>query len=161
MKLFKFGVFLFLLACTPVTAPSYRNLAAPITSIALFAPEKFAGHWGVVASFDGQACGFDAEMQTAEGFGWRETACSGAVSQTTAKTTGPGRFTPDGGARKGQQHWVMWVDQTYRTAVIGTPDGSFGMILNRGGNIPADRKQAAREILDWNGYDLSKLKSPS
>jgi apolipoprotein D and lipocalin family protein len=51
---------------------------------------------------------------------------------------------------------VLWADADYRTLVIGTPDGSFGFILNRGG-FPADRLKAAREILAWNGYDLTQL----
>jgi len=92
---------------------------------------------------------------------WAERGCAGELAVGIATVSGPGRFTVNSGAHKGREHWVMWVDQTYRTAVIGTPDGSFGMILNRDSNIPADRMKAAREILDWNGYDLSQLRPPS
>ena len=54
-------------------------------------------------------------------------------------------------------YWVLWVDESYRTAVIGQPGGGAGWILNRDTAIPLDRLRAAREILDWNGYDLEPL----
>ena len=54
--------------------------------------------------------------------------------------------------------WVLWVDADLRTLVLGTPDGSFGVILNRDARLPADRRTAARDILRWNGYDLSLLR---
>jgi len=54
---------------------------------------------------------------------------------------------------------VLWVDEGYRTAVVGAPNGRSGWILNRDPQIPADRLAAAREILDFNGYDLSRLET--
>jgi apolipoprotein D and lipocalin family protein len=66
---------------------------------------------------------------------------------------GPGRF-----AAAGQQEWwVIWVDTDYRTLAIGTPNGTFGFVLNRGGAVPPDRLRAAREIFDFNGYDVTRL----
>ncbi len=53
--------------------------------------------------------------------------------------------------------WVIWVDEGFRTAAIGTPDGSYGWILDRAPNGGADRIEAAREILDFNGYDTASL----
>ncbi|WP_456386849.1 lipocalin family protein [Profundibacter sp.] len=148
-----------LLGCTPVggAGPSYRDVARPITSIALFDPAQFSGHWEVVASFGSITCAFDVVTVNADMFDLAERACLGAVTHSVALITGPGRYTPKGGANKAHEHWVMWVDQTYRTAVIGAMAGEFGMILNRDQDIPADRLAAAREILDWNGYDLSRL----
>jgi len=152
-------VFVVLAACTPgaKTGPSYRDLTAPITSVALFDPAQFAGHWEMVAAYDAENCAFDVVAATADRIDLAERKCSGAVTHSVALITGPGRFTPKGGANKAREHWVMWVDQTYRTAAIGTVDGKFGMILNRNQDIPADKLQAAREILDWNGYDLTRL----
>ena len=54
-------------------------------------------------------------------------------------------------------YWVLWVDEGYRTAVVGAPNGKSGWILNRDPQIPTDRLNAAREILDFNGYDLDRL----
>ena len=141
-------------ACAPVTG--YRDASVRITSVALFDPALFKGDWVVVAAYDPALCGVRAGI-TPHGFYWFERNCNGEENHSIAPVTGPGRFTPKGGAHKGREHWVMWVDQTYRTAVIGDVDGSFAMVLNRDQHIPPDRMQAAREILDWNGYDLARL----
>lgn len=53
--------------------------------------------------------------------------------------------------------WVIWVDEGFRTAAIGAPDGSYGWILDRAANGGEDRIFAAQEILDFNGYDTSAL----
>jgi len=148
-----------LVGCAPVpeAGEAFRDLAAPITSVALFEPAKFAGHWETIASYDADSCALDVVATTSEMIDLAERKCAGGVAHSIAQITGPGRLTPKGGAHKGQEYWVMWVDQTYRTAVIGTVTGEFGMILNRTADIPSDRLQAAREILDWNGYDLTRL----
>lgn len=41
--------------------------------------------------------------------------------------------------------------------MIGTPDGSFAAVLNRDPVIPEDRLVAARRVLEFNGYDTSRL----
>lgn len=147
-----------LAGCTPVAKTAgYRDLTAPITSVALFDPAQFSGHWEMIAAYDDQNCAFDVVTASAELINLAEHKCTGEVAHSVAQITGPGRFTPKGGANKAQEYWVMWIDQTYRTAVIGTVGGEFGMILNRDRDIPTDRMQAAREILDWNGYDLTRL----
>jgi apolipoprotein D and lipocalin family protein len=56
--------------------------------------------------------------------------------------------------------WIIWADTNLRTLAIGTPDGRFGFILNKGPDLPADRMNAAREIFDFNGYNLSRLQIP-
>lgn len=53
--------------------------------------------------------------------------------------------------------WVLWVDDGFRTAAVGTPDGRWGWILDRSTSGGADRIAAAREVLDFNGYDLTHL----
>ena len=45
----------------------------------------------------------------------------------------------------------------FRTAVIGSPEGGYGWILDRRATGGEDRITAAQEILDFNGYDLSAL----
>ena len=151
------GFALFVAGCTAPVVPSFRDTSVPITSIALFDPAQFAGHWDVVASYQGRLCDMDV---VALGGGFLEVAenlCMGTQSDIRARISGPGRYLAETGSAKGSEYWVMWVDQTYRTAVIGTVGGEFGMILNRGRDIPSDRLKAAREILDWNGYDLARL----
>lgn len=76
------------------------------------------------------------------------------------RPVGPGRIALEGGAVPGlgEPWWVLWVDTDYRTLVIGTPSGRFGFILNRDPVLPQDRLIAAREILEFNGYDLGQLR---
>lgn len=153
------GLCAVLVGCSPVDdiSISYRDSTVPITSIALFDLAKFAGHWQVIAAYNADNCAFDVLTAGAGTFDLAVHSCSGTAHNGVAQITGPGRFTPQSGAHKELEHWVLWVDQTYRTAVIGTVAGEFGMILNRGQDIPADRLTAAREILGWNGYDLARL----
>jgi apolipoprotein D and lipocalin family protein len=71
---------------------------------------------------------------------------------------GPGRLSVRlSGVPVAAPYWVLWVDEGYRTAVVGQPNGRAGWILNRDPVIPEDRWIAAREVLDFNGYDLSRL----
>lgn len=52
--------------------------------------------------------------------------------------------------------WLFWLDTSGRTAVMGDPDGTRVWIMDRG-EISPDRLIAAREILGWYGYDLTRL----
>jgi apolipoprotein D and lipocalin family protein len=49
-------------------------------------------------------------------------------------------------------YWVLWVDEGYRTAVVGQPNGRAGWVLNREPGDPAGPLDRAREVLDFNGY---------
>lgn len=150
--------------------PVYRDTSVPIASKALFEPERYLGVWHEIARFP---VPFEAGCTgvTAE-YGLREdgllsvlNTCrgpDGAVRSTisgTAEVVGPGRLQVRFGSVPfvAADYWVLWVDESYRTAVVGTPNGRAGWILNRDPVIPADRWAAAREMLDFNGYDLSRL----
>ena len=77
--------------------------------------------------------------------------------QGRAALTGPGgRFAPDKGYR-GTPVWVLWVDQDYRVAALGTPSGDWAVVLARPGMGRGDLLGAAREVLDFNGYDLKRI----
>ncbi len=148
-----------LLLLTACAAPGrgpvdgFRRDGAPIASAALFEPQRFLGDWVVVAETPGPEARCPAEVTWARsGPGYTRARCPGAAE--VRALSGPGRFTGSGAA----PIWVLWVDSGYRTAVLGTPDGSFARILNRDPVIPADRYAAARELLDFNGYDLRALR---
>ncbi len=95
----------------------------------------------------------------AGGFAVRGTRCgpTGKTGYATrARPVGPGRITRE--MRDGTEEiWVLWVDADYRIAALGTPSGGFGRILVRPGQARADLIIAAREIMDFNGYDVSRL----
>jgi len=54
-------------------------------------------------------------------------------------------------------YWVLWVDDAYTTAVVGTPAGSAGWILARSPTISAAKRAEAEAVLQANGYDISAL----
>lgn len=140
-------------------APSYRDQTQPIASAALFDPDRFSGTWHEVAAFhDLQPhCTFGTwdMVRTAEGY-LMSTSCP--TSQANVIAEPAGRMTARFDTSETQSLWILWVDEGYRTAVVGTPDGTVGWILNRQPAIPSDRMRAAREMLDFNGYDLERLK---
>jgi apolipoprotein D and lipocalin family protein len=148
----------------------YRDLDVPIASKAVFDPARYLGTWYEVARypvvFERGCVGVTAT------YGMRDDGdisvlnicrnSDGTVKswiEGSAKIVGPGRLkvsfpaVPFGAS----DYWVLWVDEGYRTAVVGTPNGKSGWILNRAPDIPADRLNAAREVLDFNGYDLTQL----
>lgn len=77
--------------------------------------------------------------------------------------TGPGRWTPvdPPAGLITQELWVMWMDFDDRTAAIGTPSGEFGWIMDKNPAGGADRITAARDIMDWFGYDVARLQEVS
>ena len=148
----------------------YRDTSVPISSKAVFDPALFLGTWYEVARypvpFEAGCVGVTAQYGALpDGRISVRNTCRNpdgsvrSVIDGTATVVGPGRLkvsfpsVPLGVA----DFWVLWTDETYRTAVIGAPDGRSGWVLNRDPVIPADRLNAARGMLAFNGYDLSRL----
>ena len=145
-----------------VKVPGYRNPAVPISSAGSFVPGRFAGDWQLVAAYGPEAaCGPVSENWSVEDGRYviRGNRCGagGAVGVAlSAALAGPGRiveFRPEGM----RQIWVLWTDADYRVAAIGTPDGAIGRIIARPGAARADLVRAAREVMAFNGYDISRL----
>lgn len=156
---------LLLSACVakaPLQITGYRKPGTQIYSNAVLENDKLVGNWVQVAEFaplNAPPCATGgAEISRgANGLALTSQLCLGGVKTPFSGplvAVGPGRFD----APSGEAWWVIWADVGYRTLVIGTPSGRFGFILNRGGDLPADRMRAAREVLDWNGYDLARLR---
>ena len=139
-------------------APSLRAPDAQMASIASFDIARFEGRWYEVAGYHGANCTVGALTATVQKGGavtLTEGPCRDAAPrQRVARIAGPGRLELGDGAPL----WVLWVDEGYRTAVIGTPSGAFGYVLNRTRAIPDDRLNAARQILEFNGYDPAGLR---
>lgn len=139
-----------------------------MTSMAVFDPARYAGLWYEVASFPvsfQEGCtGTRATYGLGEdGVLSVRNVCmkDGALTtiEGTARVVGPGRLKVKLGAMPfAADYWVLWVDEGYRTAVVGVPSGRAGWILNRDPEIPDDRYRAALSVLEFNGYDVSRLR---
>jgi len=146
---------------------SYRNQTVPIGVTSRFDAAKFAGPWQVRQVLPAEEKFGELRLITDnKGTRLRVAAnvCDGAgicgtFAEDLATTReGRGRYIvtmPDGKRRK---LWVLWVDEGFRTAVIGNPAGTYAWVLDRSRTGGADRIKAAREILDFNGYDPRQLK---
>ena len=158
--------FLALAGCA--AAPVYRDANAPISSAAAFDPVRYQGTWyemarfpvsfqegcvGVTATYGLNPDGSLSVVNTCRD-GGEVRSVSG-----TAQVTGPGRLEVKFSSVPfiSAPYWVLWVDEGYRTAVVGVPSGRAGWILNRDPVIPEDRWKAALEVLDFNGYDVTRL----
>lgn len=148
----------------------YRDTTVPIASKAVFDPARYLGTWYEVARYPvpfETGCVKVTAEYALQGDGTISVlnVCrnpDGSVKSSirgSATIVGPGRLkvsfpsVPFGAS----DYWILWVDEGYRTAVVGAPNGRSGWILNRDAKIPADRLNAAREVLDFNGYDLTRL----
>ena len=155
-----------LIGCMQTPAPQtpvqgFRTGAAPIYSTAALPIARMLGTWRQVA-------GFGARTPCTTAPALQISAQGGSASAQYDLCFGPNRRIGAGhlasGGAQGRYHlpnldtpiWVLWIDEGNRSAVLGTPDGSFGMILSKD-PISKDRLRAAREVLAWNGYDLTQF----
>ena len=159
------------LAGCAAVVPAFRDTSVQMTTVTGLDPARYAGRWYEVARFPVVFQGQCAGAATVE-YGLRPggalsvantcPTADGGVSRIegVARPAGVGRFEVrfDGLPFAGP-YWVLWIDEGYRTAVVGVPSGRAGWILNRDPAIPPDRLRAAREVLAWNGYDLTRLKA--
>ncbi|WP_187432036.1 hypothetical protein ROLI_014880 [Roseobacter fucihabitans] len=134
----------------------YRDVSVPIGATTRFDTAQFAGEWFIVARFG----------ETPEGrVVFTQSPARNALSLASdviPERAGTYEITRAGVLESprapGDTLIVMWVDEGFRTAAIGTGEGDFGVILNRQGAAPADRLEAAVEVLDFYGWDTSQLK---
>lgn len=164
------ALFLILVLASCGTLDVYRDTETPISSKAVFDPARYLGVWHEVARFpvpfEAGCVGVTAE------YGLRDDGllsvlniCRNADGSEksringTAEVVGPGRLKVRFASVPfvAADYWVLWTDEDYRTAVVGAPNGKSGWILNRDPVIRQDRLDTARDILAFNGYDLTRL----
>lgn len=127
-----------------------RNPTAPLGGTSRFDVTRFAGDWETVGCLGG--C--DAQVSYIEATDGVLVRAVGE-DQTPYTISAPGVLREMGGEGT---LVVMWIDEGFRTAAVGDADGRWAAILNRGRTGGADRIRAAREILDFNGWDVSQLR---
>ena len=139
----------------------FRDMRAPFASTQRFETSRFLGEWVQVAAFAPPgAVAAERHLYRRATTGQivaDVTGPNGATERRVYALEGPGRLRPV--APEGEALWVLWVDEGFRTAVLGTPSGSQAFILDRSATPAPDRLRAAREILDWYGYDLARLQT--
>ncbi|SEW25549.1 apolipoprotein D and lipocalin family protein [Cognatiyoonia koreensis] len=85
--------------------------------------------------------------------------CSTYTQRIALIPVGPGRWqvvqASDGFPL--DELWVLWMDFDDRTVAVGGPTGKYVWIMDRGRSGGTDRITAARDILDWYGYDVDRL----
>ena len=149
----------------PPVQTGFRNADALIGATSRYDAARFGGDWQIRAAFPGDA-NLLAVTFAPQGPTLIETreACDAAGVCTDRRDLwalseeGHGRYTMPpavGGAERALS--LHWVDEGVRTAVVGSPEGGYGWILDRQATGGEDRITAAQEILDFNGYDLSAL----
>ncbi len=166
------GLLLLCLALSACTSGGvYRDRSVPIASVAAFQPERYTGLWYEIARFpvpfQTGCVGVTARyaLRPDGDLSVHNTCRDGAIDgperdiRGRARLTGPGRLQVSfsGVPFVLAPYWVLWVDEGYRTAVVGVPSGRAGWILNRTPEIPEDRLRAALEVLDFNGYNVDRL----
>nr|WP_256500410.1 lipocalin family protein [Limimaricola litoreus] len=136
--------------------PAFRDTAAPIASSLRGAASDLNGDWVIAAAYPGGPVRAGTRMTLdldAEG-GMARISEDGAARLVPVTAQGRGRYEADG-----IPWWLLWTDDGFRTAAIGAPDGTHGWIMHRPGQAAADRTRAAREMLDFNGYDTGALEA--
>ena len=143
-----------LAACAPkpVAEAVYRDTTRQVYSIAALDPARIQGNWVQVAGFGTKCAAGSLQIGAVTQYALcLPRGVAHGKAAMVAKV--PGRFDLPGIG----PFWVLWVDVDNRTMVIGAPSGHYGMILNRSADLPADRMKAARDIMEFNGYDVTKL----
>ena len=154
-----------LAACAaPMPERGFRDPGAPFASTQRFDATRFVGDWVQVAAFaaPGQDIAPERHLYRRATTGQIVADISGADGATRREVydlIAPGRLRPRGQDTPPGDLWVLWVDEGFRTAVLGTPSGSRALMLDRNAAPAPDRLRAAREILDWYGYDMTRLQT--
>jgi apolipoprotein D and lipocalin family protein len=167
----RFSNLLLVLFLMAACGTPYRDTTAPITAQADFDPVRYTGTWFEIARFPVPfERGCTATTATYEILNdsllsvvntCRAETPEGPLRRIegTAEIVAPGRlrvrFATVPFIRA--PYWVLWVDDTYETAVVGVPNGRAGWILARQSQISAAKRQKAEEVLLANGYDPSRL----
>ncbi|PWE33851.1 lipocalin [Maritimibacter sp. 55A14] len=145
-----------LASCAP--APGPRDADAPFGATTRFDARAFAGDWHEVARFAAPGAPlppYRHSFRPVPGALIHSVSLAGReLRRERLVETGTGWLRPP----KGAPLAVLWVDEGFRTAVLGTRSGDRLLVLDRDPRSAPDRMAAAREILQWYGYDMDMLR---
>jgi apolipoprotein D and lipocalin family protein len=153
-------------ACAPAPPPdSYRDNTVPLSVTTRGALTELAGDWTVRGTYPNTASldsvGFAPRGDDRINVTITQTGCEQdchILSGTwPAQPIAQNRMRLLTDSTSDPELWVIWMDEGVRTAVIVTPDGRNAFILDRKAQGGADRIEAARTVLEFNGYDISAL----
>ncbi|PWR01227.1 lipocalin [Meridianimarinicoccus roseus] len=148
----------------------YRDRGVAISTQAID-PARYSGLWYEMGRFPvpfQRGCAATTAEYAVTGPGTlsvvntcREGTPSGPVQQIvgSAEVVGPGKLSVefDSVPFVSAPYWVLWVDESYTTAVVGVPSGRAGWVLARTPEMSQSRWISALNVLRANGYDTSKL----
>ena len=147
----------------------FRDPSAQIASQTDVTADRMAGEWYIRQRFTSETGPVfrmslgalsDGDLELTDLIGdCIDDVCNEEEVFVLLKPSGPGRWTPTGpqALLPDAELWVMWMDFDSRTAAIGTPSGEFGWIMDKNPTGGGDRITAARDIMDWFGYDVGRL----
>ena len=149
-------------------AVPYRNPTAPLGVTSRYADTGFAGKWHVRGAFpldatlrtvERRAAGLDAPVWVLT---HRKCVDGGAcvdmakIWNVEADVAGADTLMdPTGGPDR--RAVVVWVDDAFRTAAVAGADGRFAWVLDRFPRGGTDRIAAARQVLEFSGFDLTDM----
>lgn len=147
----------------PAPVISYRDVTRPIAAAALFDLAQLNGQWEVLAHYPlastpCQSLRFIFAAGVGQLLCLDDPAGARVIRQGKVMSGGTGRVLLDFGPDfEAPDLRVIWIAHDADTAVLGTADGRAGFVLNRTGQLSADRWAAVREMLDFNGFAVQDL----
>ncbi len=143
-----------------------RNPTVPLSIISRGGAETMNGEWQVRASSPGYSDMYsltfntkaaalhtvEFQVESCDSSGNCEALSDGWQAQPVAQNRW--KLTSETTDTE-MELWVIWIDDGFRTAAVGSPDSDMAFILDRKPSGGADRIMAASEVLDFNGYNMS------
>ncbi len=170
-----------LLACIGLSvgacaaSPNYRDASAPLETAQSVDLSRYQGRWFEIARYPNgfeRGCG----DVTAE-YGMRpdgllsvRNTCQRGESVNVAEGRArvvPGSnnarlrvsFAPAWAPFAEGDYWILFVDDTYQTALVGAPSGRYLWILARTPTIDATTRRQLEDIARSNGFDPAMLEN--